>query len=156
ARGDWVISIAQYAALSFSLMAAMSVDRTRRAGLLAAVIVVPACISLSVAIEFIQLYFPPRTVSLNDIILESFGGMFGAFAWLVAGQRITTWARRLAGAASLAELAGWLLPCYFFALLVIHLIPFDFVVARQELASKFSEGKVRLVPFNSPINVIVV
>src|SRR5438067_938867 len=42
ARGDWVVNMAQYATLSFCYMAALSVDRRRAFGLLAAALVVPA------------------------------------------------------------------------------------------------------------------
>src|SRR5262245_7087529 len=71
ARGDWVISTVLFAALSFLLIAALSVDRPRWVGFLAALVGMCACLVLSVALEFTQIYFPPRTVSLNDIFMES-------------------------------------------------------------------------------------
>ena len=39
-------------------------------------------------------------------------------------------------------MAAQLLPGYFLALLVIELMPFDFVVGRQELRVKYEENKV--------------
>ena len=66
ARGDWVVSLVQYAALGFLLMAAACAHSTRAAGSVAAV-VAPACVALAVAIEFAQQFFPPRTVSWNDV-----------------------------------------------------------------------------------------
>ena len=34
-------------------------------------------LALALAVEFTQLFFPPRTVSLNDILAESAGAVIG-------------------------------------------------------------------------------
>src|SRR5260370_19716 len=88
ARGDWIVSVALFLALSYLFMAALCVDRRGRGNLAAAAAVLLVCAALSVAIEFAQLYFPPRTVSLNDIAVETLGAAAGTFLWLIAGQRI--------------------------------------------------------------------
>jgi VanZ family protein len=150
ARGDWVISTVLFAALSFLLIAALSVDRPRWVSFLAALVGMCACLVLSVAIEFTQIYFPPRTVSLNDIYMESLGGAAGALTWLVGGQRITGWLRRLGKVTTVSALATRILPGYLVALLVVQLMPFDFIVGFDELAVKYAEGKVRLIPWASP------
>jgi VanZ family protein len=149
ARGDWVISTGLFAALSFLLLAALSVDRPRRVGLLAAPFIATVGVALSVSIEFIQLFFPPRTVSLNDILVESIGGIAGVLIWLVGGQRITGWLRRLGKVTTVSGFAARLLPGYLVALLVVQLMPFDFVVGYNELAVKYTEGKIRLIPWSS-------
>jgi glycopeptide antibiotics resistance protein len=147
ARGDWVLSVALFTALSYLLMAALCVDRRRAVGLAAALVVVPLCAGLSVVIEFVQVYFPPRTVSLNDIAVETLGGLVGALFWLIGGQRVTDWVRRLGAAQGLAGLARRLLPGYLAVLLVALLMPFDFTLSAQELARKYEEGKIWLLPF---------
>ena len=43
---------------------------------------------LAVAVEFTQQFFPPRTVSLNDIVAEFIGSALGAGVWLVFGASI--------------------------------------------------------------------
>lgn len=150
ARGDWVISTALFTVLSYLLMAAVGVDRPIRYSLWAAVAVVPGCFALSASIEFLQLYFPPRTVSLNDILVESAGGIVGAIVWLTAGQRIAGWLRRLREVSSVAGLATRLLPGYVAVLLIVQLMPFDIVVSYDELGFKYSEGRVRLNPWGGP------
>jgi glycopeptide antibiotics resistance protein len=187
ARGDWIVSVALFLALSFLSMAALCVDRRGKSEIrkpksetnpkyeirngfwfwisdfvlggcfgfryssfelaAKAVAVVLFCAVLSVAIEFAQLFFPPRTVSLNDIIAETLGGAAGTLLWLVAGQRITGWARRVSTPTSLAALAGRLLPGYLVALLIVHAMPFDFAISARELAVKYDEGKIGLIPF---------
>jgi glycopeptide antibiotics resistance protein len=147
ARGDWVISIIQFAVPSFLSMAALCVDRPRALGLAAAALVLPGCIVLSVALEFLQLYFPPRTVSLNDIAVESLGGVAGALLWLLAGQRLTDLTRRFWNARGLCGLATQSLPAYLALLLIVQLMPFDLTVGMDEVAQKYREGKICLLPF---------
>jgi VanZ family protein len=158
ARGDWVISLLLYSALSFALMGALCVDRRRVLGLLAWPLVSVFCAAVAVALEFTQIYFPPRTVSLNDIALECGGGLLGPLVWLAVGQRVTEWCRRVAVAlrsplpstgSGVAGLAGRLLPCYAVLLLLVQLMPLDLVYRWDELTVKYYEGKVWAVPFRN-------
>ena len=48
---------------------------------------------LAAATEFAQIYFPPRTVSANDILVEGAGVLGGCAAWLLAGRRFSGWLR---------------------------------------------------------------
>jgi glycopeptide antibiotics resistance protein len=146
ARGDWVVNMVQYAAVAFCFMGALAVDRRPR-GLLAAAVVVPAGCGVALAMEFLQVYFPPRTVSVNDILVESLGTALGAAAWLLAGQRCTEWWRRFWGGQGVPALAAQALPAYLAVLLVVYLMPFDLVLGRAELAEKFQRGRIQLVPF---------
>lgn len=63
-RADWATNVLLFIPLSFLFMAALCVDRPRVAGLRAALVVVPLCALVSAAIEFTQVFFPPRTPSL--------------------------------------------------------------------------------------------
>lgn len=146
-RGDWVVSVLLFTALSYLLMGALCVDRRWQVGLAASLATVAFCATLSVVIEFVQIYFPPRTVSLNDVVVETLGGVTGALVWLAGGQRITNWIRRLETSTGLSSLARRLFPGYFALLLIVQLMPFDFVVSTAELAVKYQEGKIWLLPF---------
>jgi glycopeptide antibiotics resistance protein len=148
ARGDWVVNMVQYAAVSFCYMAALAVDRRQSRGLWAAAVVVPASWCVALATEFLQVYFPPRTVSVNDVLVECLGTALGAAAWLLAGQRLTDWLRRFWGGRGLSALAAQALPAYLAVLLVAHLVPFDVILGRKELAEKFHQGRILLVPFS--------
>ncbi len=149
ARGDWVLSTALFAALGFTLMAARCVNRDRRADLRAALIVLPFGLLLSVFIEFLQVFFPPRTVSLNDVVVEGTGMLLGILAWVGGGRRFTEWVRRLGSATTLADLASHLLPAYLALTVLIQLVPFDLVLSPRELGLKAAEGRLYLVPLVS-------
>jgi VanZ family protein len=150
-RGDWVISILLYSALGYVLMGALCVDHHRRRGLVALPLVAVFCAVVAVALEFTQQFFPPRTVSLNDIVLECSGGVAGPLVWLLVGQRITKWCRRLSAATGVAGLAGRLLPGYVALVLIVHLMPFDVIFSRTELSVKYQEGKIWLLPFRNNV-----
>jgi glycopeptide antibiotics resistance protein len=147
ARGDWVVSIVQFAVLSYLYMAALCVDRRRVLGLAAAALVVPGCVVLSVCLELLQLYFPPRTVSLNDIAVESLGGVAGALFWLLAGQRLTDWTRRFWNVRGIPDIADQALSAYLALLMIVQLMPFDLTVGAGEVVQKYHEGKIHLIPF---------
>ncbi len=147
ARGDWVVSVCLYATLSFLAMGALAVDRGARRGWEVAFLCFASCGLLAVFVEFLQCYFPPRTVSVNDLVVESAGAAVGVLAWLAAGRRLTEWFRRLYAVRGLTNLARLALPGYVAALLVVLLMPFDFVIRSAELAAKFDDGRVVLVPF---------
>jgi VanZ family protein len=152
ARADWNISVVLFALLSFLAMGMLSVDRARGDALRAAPGVIFFCAALGLLIEFLQTYFPPRTVSVNDLFVQAAGGVLGTLVWLVGGQRITRWARRLSSATGMLGLAKRLWPGYLVLLVIVQLVPFDFTLSAAELALKFEEGRVWLVPFAHPLS----
>jgi VanZ family protein len=147
ARGDWIVSVVLFLILSYLLMAALCVDRGPRVGFWLAPVILLLCAALSVAIEFAQIYFPPRTVSLNDIAAENTGAVLGALLWIIGGQRITNWVRRVSAPTDLSGFAQRLLPGYLALLLIIALMPFDFTISPAELAVKVREHKIQVIPF---------
>ncbi len=149
ARGDWNITFVLFAILGFAFVGMFSVDGPRRRALVAAPLVFLGGCFLSVFIEFSQIFFPPRTVSLNDLVIQASGACFGACIWVAAGQRITRWIRRLGSAINLEGLARRVWPGYLVLLVVVQLMPFDFTVSAAELARKWDEGRIHLVPFES-------
>ena len=90
-RADWVVNAVQYATVSFCWLAALSADRRWYLRWLSAALVIPAGWAVAVALEFLQIYFPPRTVSANDLLVEGLGTVLGAAGWLLAGQPVTNW-----------------------------------------------------------------
>jgi VanZ family protein len=40
--------------------------------------VVPGCWVAAVGLEFLQVFFPPRTIALNDVVVEGLGALPGA------------------------------------------------------------------------------
>jgi VanZ family protein len=134
-RADWVANGVLYAPLAF-LGARLVRGQRATPWLIALPLVVAACLALAAGVEFAQLFFPPRTVSQNDLIAEGLGSLVGA----LAAPALAGWLDRLAAAwlggggallgRRLLELGavGYVLLCFF---------PYDLLLSVDELADKW-------------------
>lgn len=137
-RADWIANGVLYAPVGFLtatlLLRALGPALTGPALGLAAV----WCAALAGGVEFAQLYFPPRTVSLNDLLAECIGSALGiALApllspWLLKLQRV-----RHHGGPPLGSL---LLPAYLLAYPAFCWFPYDLLLSPVELRHKLSSG----------------
>ncbi len=136
-RADWVANILLYMPLAFLLAGAAASARSRAARIAGTVAAIAFCVALAFAIEFAQLFFPPRTVSKNDLIAETIGTGLGVTLWFALGSRI----RGLVGHVQLggprATRAALIL--YVIAYLAFSLFPYDFLISGKELAAKLGE-----------------
>lgn len=146
-RADWVANLLLMLPLAFLWLAALGTGRgTAARGILSAA-VWAGCIALALAIEFTQVYFPQRTVSVNDIVAEGIGATLGVALWWITGDRVARWLRRwqeTRGAPNLAEQAVW---AYAGLLVLYNLLPLDLAPSPWDLLQKFREGRLVLVPF---------
>jgi VanZ family protein len=145
-RSDWVANVLFFFPPGFLLMAAVCCDRPRLAAP-AFPLVVATCIALSGAVEFAQLYFPPRVASINDITAESLGALSGAVLWVLRGQQLTNNARRIWTGFGSRGTVVLLLPAYVIFVLVVAALPLDFTLSPVEVYHKYHEGRVLLKPF---------
>ncbi len=129
-RADWVANGVLYVPLGFLLMRSL----TSIAAPLAWLLAVTLCAVLAVGVEFAQLFFPPRTVSQNDLLAEVIGSAIGASLALVLAR----WVGRLRAAwhAGGQHLHHRLLEVYTALYLVLCFFPYDLLLSRRELADK--------------------
>ncbi len=152
-RADWVANILLFVPLGFLGLAVGEADcRPGWRTVLLWPISLAVWSALSLAIEFTQLWFPPRTVSLNDLIAETIGAALGSLLWFAAGQRGTDWFRRFTAASAGEGLAAIVLPAYLVFLAITHLMPLDLSLSPGELWDKYQAGKILLVPLTMPHN----
>lgn len=137
-RADWVANILLYIPLAFLLVGAASSARSAAARAAGTIAAVAACLALAVAVEFAQLFFPPRTVSQNDLIAETIGTLLGAGLWLAVGRRLLALGQQVLGGGPLATRAAMIL--YVAGYLAFSLFPYDFLVSGKELAAKLDGG----------------
>jgi VanZ family protein len=104
--------------------------------------------ALAVAIEFTQIYFPQRTVSLNDILAETAGAVVGIACWFLWGSLITDWARGLWQSRDEDRRAIRILCGYLVFLVLYQLLPFDATIRTVELYHRIKQGRVILLPFS--------
>lgn len=132
-RADWVANILLYIPLAFLVTGFLKL-MLRSGSLLAAVVALTLCILLALTVEFTQLFFPPRTVSLNDIVAEIIGSAIGTGIWLYAGEKLVWLWQKFKGGGR--QGAHALIALYTLTYLGFSLFPYDFLVSRAELEEK--------------------
>jgi len=141
-RADWVANILLYIPLSFFLSAWISTSRKTRLSTKYYFLIFTLCLTLAIAIEFLQVFFPPRTVSFNDLIAESLGTLIGICLWVAGRNPITKlWSQFSRGGNSAITSAMIL---YVIAYLVLSLFPYDFLISFGELKEKWALGRYGL------------
>lgn len=145
-RADWVANLLLFIPLSYLFAAGVPLRR-RGALVVLTVIIAIGCAALSIAIEFTQIFFPPRTVSQNDIIAETLGGVLGLAAWWAWGERSVEWLASWQDARGAVHLAEKLLWLYLLVLFGYNLLPLDLTISLVEIYHKWSEGRLNLIPF---------
>lgn len=139
-RADWFANALLYIPLTFIWLCGVgNFHQGTGRGMVVAVVLLCA-IAVCGAVEFAQLFFPPRTVSLNDIIAEILGSILGALLWLAWGRHILRWLGEL-GQSEHAAL-GAALSLYLCAYLGFSLFPFDFVINARELNERIATGAI--------------
>ena len=149
-RADWVANILLFIPLTFLWTGVVGPARPGAMRVLSSVAVFVGAVALSVSIEFAQLFFPPRTVSMNDILAESLGAVIGIVLWWVVGQTLMRWLESLPRARGAQGIAERALAFYLFLLLGYNLLPLDLTLSPVELYHKWREGRVMWLPFSAP------
>ncbi len=147
-RADWVANGLILVPAGFLAAGAIDWRRKRRWPLLLAS---PFIITLLVAtvfgIEFVQIWFPPRVVSQNDIFAGVIGSVGGVLLWWLAGRYVLGQLEEFV----LTEpgLKKWKLLMNFgvVGLLIYNIMPLDMLVSLAELQDKWNDGDILLVPF---------
>ena len=148
-RADWVSNILLFVPLGYLWLAAFTVDVQRSwVRVSAAVAVAASLASLAVTVEFTQLWFPPRTVSQNDIIAEAIGGAAGTLLWLGTGQSTAEWLRAVARTRRRSDRFVQLLQVYLVGFIAYAILPLDLTISSGDLLDKLRNGRLVLVPFS--------
>lgn len=149
-RADWIANGLAVIPCSFLLLGGLNYSKGGIGGIkrwgssrLGGSLVIAFLIVLILCIELVQVWFPPRTVSWNDVVSGWIGILLGAIGWMGFGEisidtlrrflRIERFEDRFNAFAWLACLAVLLYSTY----------PFDFVLSFKEWNEKFESGRVR-------------
>jgi VanZ family protein len=139
-RADWVANILLFVPLAFVWLGALWHSTSVAWRIAAMLSVLLACTSLSIAIEFTQFFFPPRTVSLNDIIAEIIGIALGIVLWPVFGMRLAHLVREVFQGGTIARYA--VLVVYVLVYAALSLLPYDFLLTYEEWQAHLASDKV--------------
>ncbi|MDZ4154351.1 VanZ family protein, partial [Methylicorpusculum sp.] len=147
-RADWIANILLYIPLAYGACSSFGHLNSRLTRLLIAIFVFIFCVALAIAVEFTQLFFPPRTVSLNDLIAETLGTVIGIASWLFLGDYFTNLYRNIGRNNLFSAQAAIIF--YLLVYISLSLFPFDFVVSFAELNTKLANSNDALfISFDS-------
>ena len=133
-RADWIANGVLYVPVGF-LTAHLLIQNFSKAWQIPLFILsgLFSC-ALAFGIEFTQLFFPPRTVSLNDLLAECIGSLIG----LILAARYSEWFKILLHAvfSNPRRLALRLVEAYLASYVAFSLFPFDLLLSGAELEQK--------------------
>lgn len=129
-RADWIANGILFIPLTFLWCGTCS-SRSRLGRCLIGLLMFCLSACGAIALEFAQLYFPPRTVSRNDIYAEIIGAAVGVLAWGSVGPYCLRLVHDLTQNLQTALRAAFIL--YVVLYTAFALFPYDFVVSVREL-----------------------
>ena len=146
---DVIVNLLLFIPLTFLAMGAITREHRRRGKLPIAFAVAAAACTLSLAIEFTQLYLPLRTTSRSDVIAETIGGLAGILMWFSSGPRLTRWMRSAWHDRTGDHLAARILAGYVIFIVLGLLFPFDLTITPADVWHKVKSGQITAVPFSN-------
>lgn len=149
-RADWLSNIALFIPWGFLAAAALASITTVRLPLLAqGLFVIAAAGCYSLCIEFMQLWFPPRVISPNDVVGEMVGAAIGVSVWILVGtslsQVVASW---MAERRPLTRL-DYLGLGYAVLLVVCALWPFDLTINPVDVARRLREQRLGITALDA-------
>ena len=145
-RADWVANLLLFIPLAFLAMTNLRPTNTTQR-VAAAGLALLGCLTLSIGIEFTQLFFPQRTVSQNDVLAETLGGLIGIAAGWCWGTSLERWLIKFQQARGPAGVSERLLWLYLALLFGYNLLPLDLTISVVELYHKWRDGRINFIPF---------
>jgi VanZ family protein/O-antigen ligase len=140
-RADWVANLILYIPLGYLMMGALA-GRSRslviRSG--SALLTGALLAMLAISIEFVQEFFPQRTVSLNDLYAEWLGAAIGIVLWTFTGRSLSGIWQRFELGGTRAIRASLML--YVLLYLFLSLFPYDFLLDAGEWHDHLRSGNV--------------
>lgn len=144
-RADWVANaLVVIPSGFFATGAVWFVARPMWLRVAAAFLITALLAVLVFGIEFFQLWFPPRTVSQNDIFAGCAGAVAGPALWFVVGPASCWWLHRFL---TIPTVVGRLRVLALFGMVggaIYSVFPMDAMISGEEFRQKWSAGRIIL------------
>jgi glycopeptide antibiotics resistance protein len=130
-RPDWMANLLMLVPLGFLTAGALWPDHGIMRRTATAATALLGCILFVVAVKYAQLFFPPRTVSLNYILAQSLGSIVGIALFCLSHDRLAALRAKLARGGDRPLIV--LCSLYALGYLFFLLFPFDFALSGEDL-----------------------
>jgi hypothetical protein len=142
-RADWIANLMMIIPLSYFLSGALAFQKRSISQKRAAIIAFVACIFFILDVKYAQLFFPPRTVTLNYILAQSIGALVGIVLFRAVRLRIYP---KLLDMYENGEGLVIVLGAYTLLVTSYFLMPFDLALTPDDLAGRLSNMPLALIP----------
>lgn len=151
-RADWIANGVVVLPVAFLLTGALcyrnsprlAIDWLKDLGATTLVIVFLAVVIPG--IEMLQVWFPPRTVSRNDILAGSIGALAGILCWHVSGMWLIGTLDRFVSRSTVDERLKLCVGITCFASILHTFYPFDIIINWGELKEKIALERIDWIP----------
>lgn len=151
-RSDWIANGLVVIPSGFLLTGALSYRRGDRRwidwlidfGVSALVLVFLVAVVLG--IELVQGWFPPRTVSRNDILAGWIGALAGILSWHIAGKWLIGMLDRFVSRSTVDERLKICVGISCLASIIHTFFPFDIILNLEELKEKIAMERINWIP----------
>lgn len=150
-RSDWAVNFLLLVPVAFGWRHLVAARASRPQALLRSMMLAVGLLVFSVAIEFAQMFFPPRVPSLNDVAAQFAGTLVGLGLHMKFCLSFERWLQRFGPHAPQPSRLATVLAGYLFLMLVFSLMPLDLSISPVELYRKWRDGRVILIPFSEPV-----
>lgn len=148
-RNDFIANVLLFIPLAFLWAGSLGAGWRRAKGLATSALVWVAAVLFQAALEFGQVYTPPRSVSLWDVIAAAWGAAGGIAAWWILGSAVARALERWNAMHDRRGVAGWLVLPYAAFLVLYNIIPADMTLNAASLQAKWDRGFIHFLPFAS-------
>ena len=154
-RADWIANALVVMPSAFLFSGAVDYRRKSRWSLiLLGPLIFLFLAAIVLGIELVQVWFPPRTVSQNDIFAGWVGAAVGIGTWAVFGRWMAFALEYFVALDSALARIRWIVGLFCVLGILHNCWPFDFVFSWDELARKSQNGKFSLMPSLSEFNSV--
>jgi VanZ family protein len=155
-RSDWIANGLVVVPAGFLLTGALRYGRgdrkwfARLFDLCASALVLVFLVALVLGIELVQVWFPPRTVSRNDILAGWIGALAGILCWHISGMWLIGTVGRFVSKSTADERIRICVGMTCLASILHTFFPFDIILTWGELKEKIAMERIDWIPkFNS-------
>jgi len=150
-RADWAINSLITLPLGFCVTGALLAGRrTAIRSIIASALALAGAFCLSVTVEFGQIWLDGRVASLKDVAAQTTGTVGGIIAYLGLGSRLDGWLAEFVSDRGPDDRTQWILRAYVVGFFGYSMLPLDVVMSMAELAQKFDNGRIEIIPFSHP------
>jgi hypothetical protein len=142
-RADWIANAIMTIPLAYFLNGAFTPHDRRGSDTSRAAIALAVSVAFVLAAKYAQLFFPPRTVTLNYIVAQSLGAVLGVALFRFAHRRLYPVVRAMyRDGDGLVVVLG----AYTLLLAAYLLMPFDIALSPGDLAARFADVPLSIMP----------